>query len=197
MAKMVVLVVATLLVFGALIPVSSAQPVIGYPVIGGDLPKPGTSPPADSGNPYHRGCTVAEQCRGGGGDTPSARKLLTTVKNVVHGSKKVAIMAKTVALMFAALFVMTALFSSSEATTGIDYSALVPKLDIPTDGFKRACQALHGCRGNRKLLSDESEKLFSESEKLFSESEKSISEVVQATGMEAENLKFKFLSLFH
>lgn len=121
-------------------------------------------------------------------------------------------MAKTVALMFAALFVMSALFSSSEAATGIDYRALVPKLDFPTDGFKRACQALHGCRSNRKLLSDESEKLFSESEKLlsdeseklvseseklFSESEKSISVVVQATEMEAENLKFKLLSLFH
>ncbi|KAL1562352.1 hypothetical protein AAHA92_04941 [Salvia divinorum] len=83
MAKMVVLVVPTLLVFSALVPVLLAQPIIGYPVIGGDLPKPGTSPPADSGNPYNRGCSEAEKCRGG---TPRGRKLMTIVKNVEHGA---------------------------------------------------------------------------------------------------------------
>ncbi|KAL1562346.1 hypothetical protein AAHA92_04935 [Salvia divinorum] len=81
MAKIVVLVVATLLVFSALVPVSLAQPIIGYPAIGSDLPKPGKSPPADSGNPYHRGCSEATRCRSG---TPSGRKLLMIVKNVVH-----------------------------------------------------------------------------------------------------------------
>ncbi|KAL1562356.1 hypothetical protein AAHA92_04945 [Salvia divinorum] len=94
-------------------------------------------------------------------------------------------MAKTAALMLAALFVMSALFSSSEAATGIDYSALVgnnPKLDFLTNHAKRACQALHSCRSNRKLLSS---------------SEKSISVVVQATEKKADYLKFKFLSLFH
>lgn len=90
-------------------------------------------------------------------------------------------MAKTAALMLAALFVMTALVSSSSAATGIDYSALVGN-SKQDDRPKRPCDATHQCRGNRKL---------------FSESEMSVSVAVQATEKEAEDLKTKFTSLSH
>ncbi|KAG6385181.1 hypothetical protein SASPL_154009 [Salvia splendens] len=96
-------------------------------------------------------------------------------------------MAKTAALMLVALFAMSALFSASESATAIDYSDLIarsiPAGPGPIDGVMRPCLAIQQCRGgNRKLLSD---------------SEMSFSVAVQATEKKAQDLKTKFISLFH
>ncbi|KAG6383014.1 hypothetical protein SASPL_157251 [Salvia splendens] len=94
-------------------------------------------------------------------------------------------MAKTAALMLVALFAMSALFSTSESATAIDYSDLIaksiPARPGPIDRAIRPCLAIHQCRGgNRKLLSG---------------SEMSISVAVQATEKKAQDLKTQFISL--
>ncbi|KAG6423453.1 hypothetical protein SASPL_113849 [Salvia splendens] len=169
MSKMLAVVVVTLIAFSALVEPSSGK-IIGYPVIGVDNPLPYT-PPAKPGSPYQRGCSAATQCRGG---PPSSRKLLAILKNRLYrgGDTPTPTARKLLTTLKNVVH---------EAKQQLYQYFWINHL--PTNGFKRACQALHGCRSNRKLLSDESEK--------------SISVVAQATEKEAENLKFKFLSLFH
>ncbi|KAL1562353.1 hypothetical protein AAHA92_04942 [Salvia divinorum] len=77
MSKMLVVIVATLLAFSAVVEPSSAEAT----TIGLWKLSPKNPPLPVSGNPYRRGCSTTTRCRGG---TPSARKLLTILKNATN-----------------------------------------------------------------------------------------------------------------
>lgn len=98
-------------------------------------------------------------------------------------------MAKTAAMMLAALFVMSALVSSSRAATKADSTALPVEIEEdPASGGQvfKVCNSAEGCGGgrggNRKLLSD-------------ADSEAPAT-AMQAVEKGAESIKTKFMSLF-
>lgn len=78
MARTLVVITSALLIIGAILPLAAPKE-IGYGALEGDNIY--GHPEKNPVNPYNRGCTTGEQCRGG-------RRLLTDVENAVEGAEQ-------------------------------------------------------------------------------------------------------------